>query len=555
MLSHASDSTRILSFMPFVGIWPHAVAEAQLLKLLREPDFDRHILTCGRGLPNFCTVMESHGKTPGSSAAVLDRTCDRCCTDARIVARSTDARHHTLSDFTLESDEAWIQSQLEVVDANTYLALELGGVPIGRIAAYETLIKFKKASSALSDNEFSYYLETLGNCLVTLLAGGRALAAIQPNLVLVYSPQYGVPGVMASLARGAGCRVIFVEGSSNIAERYSAVRLWDWGEFGLVNPAVDAWGDRTERDRSVDFDRALNHVEELSASRSFSVYSTKARGASARAHFGIDSHSPIVVAAVSSYDEAYSAVVIGGFPEKKFRSHVFVDQFDWIRSLVAWANERPEISLVIRLHPRDFANKREGHQAEQATVWSAVLADHPANVFVDHPSEAFPLHDLLSEATVLTTGWSATAIEAMLEGIPVVTYDECLPSYPREIHSTGESPSEYFANLDKALLQGRTHTHREAALEWLTYNYVEGTVRTGGRIRDRGPRPTYRARAVLLAVAERLVPGLAHRSDLAMPLDRRDRGKLLQFIRGECKSLFELGPTPDDETRLKDEPR
>ncbi len=536
---------RVLSFVPFTGIWPHAVAEAQLLKLLGDGEFDRYVLTCGRGLHSFCTVMESRGMSAASSPRLREATCDRCCRDAGLVARNTLSTHHDLAEFALEQDEKWIESQIADVERNSYLELEVDGFPIGRIAAYETLIKFKKTSSDLSEAEFMHYKETLCNCLATYTAGSRALAAIKPSVVLVYSPQYGVPGVLASLAQANGCKVIFVEGSSNIAERYSSVRLWNWAKFGLVNPGLDVWEDRPVRDWSREVDRALNHVEELSASRSFSVYSAKARGDSARSHFGIEAGVPIILAALSSYDEAYSAAVIGGFPESKFRSHVFVDQFAWIGNLIAWARRHPDACLVVRLHPRDFANKREGHVAEQSERWGAVLTDLPANVLVDHPSEAFPLHDLLGDVSVLTTGWSATAIEAMLEGIPVVTYDQCLPSYPPEIHSSGESAHEYFANLEQALLLGRSSAHRQRALEWLTFNYVEGTVRTGGRVRDRGPRMTVRVRSLFIAAIERLLPGLVHRFDLAMPVDHRDRVKLRKFVQGGYGSLFEVEATRD----------
>ena len=545
MIDRTENPIRVLSFTPFAGIWPHAVAEAQLMKLLGDREFDRYLLTCGRGLRGFCTVMESRGMGLESSVSLREKTCERCCQDARIVARSTGVIHQDLSEFTLEEDASWIESRLTNLEIDAYLDLEIDGLPIGRIAAYETLIKFKKTSTDLSCDEFMHYKETLRNCFATFVAGSRALAAIRPSVVLAYSPQYGVPGVFAALAQANGCRVIFVEGSSNIAERYSSVRLWDWSEFGLVNPALEAWEDRFTRDRSREVGRSLNHVRELSASTSFSVYSVKARGASARLHFGIKVGLPIILAALSSYDEAYSAVVIGGFPEEKFRSKVFVDQFAWINSLIAWARSHPDVCVVVRLHPRDFANKREGHVAEQAERWSSLFVDLPANVRVDHPRDAFPLHDLLDDVSVLTTGWSATAIEAMLEGIPVVTYDLCLPSYPVGIHMSGVSVDEYFANLEQALLLGRSPSHRQGALEWLTFNFVEGTVRTGGRARDRGSRLAIRVRSAVPAAVERLLPGLVHRLDLAMPVDRRDRGKLHHFVRGGFRSLFEVEVTQD----------
>jgi hypothetical protein len=79
------------------------------------------------------------------------------------------------------------------------------------------------------------------------------------------------------------------------------------------------------------------------------------------------------------------------------------------------------------------------------------------------------------------TGWSSTAIEAMLLGKPVVTYDQSLPGFPKDIHLTGNSKEEYFRNLEASILDSATRDHAELANRWLTHFLVRGSIQlTGG---------------------------------------------------------------------------
>jgi hypothetical protein len=57
-----------------------------------------------------------------------------------------------------------------------------------------------------------------------------------------------------------------------------------------------------------------------------------------------------------------------------------------------------------------------------------------------------------------------------------VTYDANMPSYPQDIHYTGRSKSEYFANIDRALAEGWRLENAINGFRWLAYNFVTCTV-------------------------------------------------------------------------------
>ena len=66
--------------------------------------------------------------------------------------------------------------------------------------------------------------------------------AEKPDVVICYSLQYVITGVFAAVAAREGIRTIFVEGSANDVERYSHLRMWDWGTHGLNQPALEGAG-------------------------------------------------------------------------------------------------------------------------------------------------------------------------------------------------------------------------------------------------------------------------------------------------------------------------
>jgi hypothetical protein len=180
---------------------------------------------------------------------------------------------------------------------------------------------------------------------------------------------------------------------------------------------------------------------------------------------------------LSSYDEAFAAYTIGAFPKKRFISGVFVNQFEWVKETINWAAMHPELFLVIRLHPRDLPNRRDPMRSQQVDEWESILINLPPNVKVDHPSDRIPITSYWGQANIWITGWSSTAIEAMANGIPVLTYDYEMASFPRSIHRSGSSRKEYIGNLDLMTRNPIDSQEVQAnAKAWLSYNFDAGTV-------------------------------------------------------------------------------
>jgi hypothetical protein len=469
---------KIVFFSLHAAIWVHAAPENRLVRELADAGHQVGYLTCGKALTGHCVSMSAYGYEVAVPTIEKDVVCRICQGYADTLAAGNGAHHERLSAFQHEDDQAEIDAFMATVTPDSYLDLRWHGIDIGRISAYELFLKFKKMSPVLRGEEWTYYRIYIRNALAAALGFRRYLAIHSPEMMFCYSPQYAVNGICAALAIQAGVRVYFIEGSSSNSERYQALRVWDWAAHGLMNPALERWDQAQFRVRSEDAARVVGHFRELFAGTSFAVYSAPLQAAfSARERFGIPTGAKILLATLSSYDEAYAAVVIGKFPEQKLSSDVFQDQFEWMRKTIQYVAGRSDVFLLIRVHPRDFPNKREGVQSEQAAHWQVVFRDLPENVRINWPDQEISLYNILSEADVVLTGWSATGVEALAFGIPVVTYDRKLPSYPADIHLTGTSEAEYVANIEAALKLGRKPEFAVSALHWLAVSFSMGTVR------------------------------------------------------------------------------
>lgn len=467
----------LLFFTPHAALWPHTAPEAYLARALDECGHKISYLTCGKA-QTYCAPMTAQRLTPGCTVEESARICSKCKAGANTIARvyrfPVDAlvRHLSEEDFS--------EFELIATEAVTAKSLDTKylGVKVGRLALYEFTLAHKKMSAELSDCQWKEYHCYLANALRTLQGFARYLESNRPEAILTFSPQYSNINSAMQYAISQGIKVLFIESGTNLAHRLGTMRVWDWQIHKLLNPALTYWG-RSEINPVTPYSagKVNEHFEQLLSSQHFAVFSAPYAGSSdMRQRWNIKPEQKILLMTLSSYDEAYAALLVEGFPYKKVFSDVFRTQAEWVKATTEWVAMRPDLFLVIRVHPRDFPNKRETVRSEQSFMLEDLLEQTPQNVHVNWPAEGVSLYELLEDTDTVLTGWSVTAIEALVLGIPIVTYDANLPSYPRDIQYTGRSEFEYFANIDRALADGWRLENVVNGFRWFAYNFVTCTV-------------------------------------------------------------------------------
>lgn len=445
----------LLFFTPHAALWPHTAPEAYLARALAECGHKISYLTCDKA-QTYCAPMTARRLAPGCTPQESARICSDCRAGANAIARVYRFPVDALARYLNDDDCAKFDDMAaEAVTAKS-LDTEYLGVKVGRVALYEFTLAHKKMSTELNELQWREYQVYLTNALRTLQGFARYLKDNRPDAILTFSPQYSNINSCMQYAIEQGVRVLFIESGTNLAHRLGTMRVWDWKVHKLVNPALTYW-DKSELNpvTSTSVVKVTEHFEQLLSGQHFAVFSAPYVGSSGvRQRWHVKPEQKILLMTLSSYDEAYAALLIDCFPHKKVFSDVFHTQAEWVKATLDWVATRPDLFLVIRVHPRDFPNKRETFRSEQSFMLEDLLEHVPANAHVNWPAENVSLYELLEDTDAVLTGWSVTAMEALVLGIPVVTYDANLPSYPRDIQYTGRSEAEYYANIDRALADG-----------------------------------------------------------------------------------------------------
>src|SRR5262249_46386450 len=159
-------------------------------------------------------------------------------------------------------------------------------------------------------------------------------------------------------------------------------------------------------------------------------------------------------ATLSSPDERFAAQTVGA--QGSDEDLLFPKQIDWIRALLRFVASRPDLFLLIRVHPREFPNKREGVLSQNAGLLAKTLETLPPNSRVNWPADQVSLYDLANYTDVVLNSWSSAGKEMALLGIPVVAYSPDLILYPADLNCVGTTEADFFRKVDQALADGWT---------------------------------------------------------------------------------------------------
>lgn len=528
----------IMFFSPYGSIWPHAVIERQLTKIL-ESKFLVTKVHCDHSFPNVCTIQSNNGISGRSSEIEKQNVCNSC--KAKVLNATS----------TLKSSQVWLPqpipsvinenvTKLELEFRNHYTEYKYKGIDVGRYALYELILKYKKNTLNLSNEEHLAFLEALSNCIYIVDAANKIIDEIDPHLILVFNPQYGVNSCFSQVAIQKGKKIYYLSGNSAWNEIHRTARIWNYKLYGIQTP-VNSNTDLTKIKLSFSEKCGINRQKSiLKSAKSPWVYSQPSRNLSAYDFFHIAPDKKIVLAAMNSYDEIFAANIRNPNSILESNEIVFADQIVWIKELILWAQENSKVHLIIRPHPRELPNKREGVTSEFVSEWESEFTNLPSNVSLNHPKDLFSIYDMFSSISILTTGWSSTALEADMFGVPVVTYDSRISKLPIQLGLTGTSREEYFGNLNSIINLGNPKNVGKIGAKWFAQINYRGTFYLPGTLFDRGFLRSLNRYLIFKKIFSLIPVNIVHWLDLRGFVKLSTKKKLIKLIVEELDSIYEL---------------
>jgi hypothetical protein len=463
---------KILFFAPHSGVWIHAFPEALVAEALQQDGHEVIYVGCGGLLNSHCVSMSAAFVPFEAAPAKKDRICRLCKKNKEIIRTRFGFAGPDLIDLATSEDMSSADELIAAVAPHSHPDLVLDQVEVGKIALYEMLIQTKTGELNFDSDERRRYQANLKNVIVVLRLASRILSELKPDRIVLYNALYSVNRTISRLAELRGISQYYLHAGDNMSKRLQTLVLARNHAFFYYQHLRARWPDFENRPcSSKAMIAATNHLLEMARGRSIWAYSTAPRGfADLRQVFQIADGQRVICATMSSDDERFGGEIAGVL--RPWGNLLFPKQVDWIRALIEYVHSRSDLSLVIRVHPREFPNKRERVLSDHGRMLKEAFATLPGNVKVNWPTDGISLYDLAGITDVFANAWSSAGREMSWLGIPVVLFSPELTLYPPNLNYVGTTAPEYFGQIEQALLDGWSAQRIRRTYRWCAVELV-----------------------------------------------------------------------------------
>jgi hypothetical protein len=447
---------KFLFFSPFSGIWEFAELEARLAAALQSRGHEVVYVTCEGAFRRHCVVMELNGLSPDANNSERDKVCAACKSRGTAARTAFDLQGPTVGEVLDPGAIREIDSHVSTMVDGSGINGQWCGVPVGQRSLFPFLAYKKRSNLDLTRQEWIEYRDQLHQSMVAASAAERLIQMHQPDAVITYSATYSVISVFWEVARQRGVPCFFVEASRNWAHREHKA-IFAKGSMRMFYGGLrEHWRSVASRPMPVALIREItDHLVHTFKAKSVFTYSEPSRAdhQSLRERFCVPARSRVLLATMSSYDEVFAAQQAGICPAYK---SAFNTQVEWVRWLCEYVSGRDDLFLIIRVHPREFPNRRErtGRVSNHAELLQKELVSLPSNCVINWPTDKLSLYDLAKETDVVLNAWSSAGKELGLLGIPVVEWISDLVLYPPDEDLCAVKPDDYGRRIELALSRG-----------------------------------------------------------------------------------------------------
>ncbi|SHN82377.1 hypothetical protein [Bradyrhizobium erythrophlei] len=505
---------KVLFFSPIAFFSVHSVPEALVADALTKAGHEVVFVRCDGLFKRCCLAMSD---VPFEDEETKSRRCDECRASRDSIAAEFKLPSLAIEEFLLPEEASRAAQATRELTPNDYLEFKIDGIPLGKFALYEFWLNHKLSSANIPPALWPEYLARLHNVLLAFYAMRRVLAYHRPDRVVTYNSLYSLNRTVCSLADTSNIPHFMLHAGRHHKFRLQQMTVFKGiANYSLINRLPTAEKYRAIPCTTKQVDIINEHVRELLNATSLWVYSIKSDKSHSQRlldHFGIRAGQKVLLAIMRSGDERLAAGYAG--VEHFEAQPIFSDQYEWLTWLIEYARANSEYSIIFRVHPREFPNKREQVTSQNAVRFSALLKDIdlPENFHVNLPEDQLSLHDLFKITDVVLNNTSTAALEASLFGIPVVGIGDEVFGFDLSLQEEPASIPEYIEKIRVAASQGWSFARVIAAYRWLNYvnSEVSIDISDGYRPSDLSARPWVRFAGKLERVAKRklgLKPGL-----------------------------------------------
>ncbi len=357
------------------------------------------VVYCDGGLP----VCDAKGVT------YPDTACETCAGVCRDELQSLGAPSIRLGDYVTPQEIAAATRATEHLTWRECELYEYEGLPLGRFVQVSMCAYFRVGSLSGSPGSLDVFRRFVATATVLVQFHSRMIASLRPERLIVLNGLY------------AGWRIAYEIGKSLGVP----VTTWDLGQrpntlicahneisiyFDHLPPLWRSLGTTLGEAQRKQITHYL--ANRVSGDQGVITFNEQALvdDAQLRQALGVPKQSDLY--AVYTNVE-WDSAAIG-------RDTAFRNQWDWLETTLQYFAERPEIHIVVRVHPGEaripMIRAREFIASRIREAWPSL----PANIHVVDWSDEISSYSILRSAKAVLVYTSTIGLEAACSSIPVI---------------------------------------------------------------------------------------------------------------------------------------
>ena len=468
---------KALLFSPYADVWVHSLPEAEIAEALRDNGWSIHRVTCGRDFSQHCVAMAAKGIEFSADTKTKSEVCSSCSHRQSLLQNSFKFEDQTIGFLLVTEQLLKITEILDGITLSNWMDFEFGGVPLGKMAFYDFSLTNKLNSVDIPEHLWESYKSDLQNSIKTYFAINNLMTRMKFDVLITYNGMYATNNVAGYVARQHGCRTWSLHAGQHLLDRFGTMCMYESTTLPVLAYETREWREtQSLAVLSNAAEKVTNHLLELFKASNRFVYSSPFGDVdieTLRSTFGVLPNRKVLLATMSSADEIFGAKMAGVLQDRN-DVPLFENGFEWISFLIEKMKSRQDLHLIIRVHPREFPNKRESKVSQNAENLRSLLSNLPNNVSVNWPEQEISLYGLALIVDVVLNASSSAGIELSALGIPVVLHRvEHMLAYDPQMHSPVQNRDRYMEAVDGALFKGWSEDNMRNAYRWWAFLFTQ----------------------------------------------------------------------------------
>jgi hypothetical protein len=419
------------------GHLPSTTLESLLAVALTLRGADVQVLLCDEQLP---ACLRSHITGVASDEEFVEEGpqasgCIRCYSSGAPMYRTLGLELRTLGTLLTEAERKTARELAADIPADAIPSFTLDGLAIGEHALAGALRFYARGtlSGGASEAVLRRYLHA---GLLTAYGTRRLLAEGRFETACFNHGIYIPHGVIGEVARHAGVRV--VNWNPAYRTRSFIFSHGDTYHHTLMDEPTSAWEDLPWSDeREAELMAYLRSRWQGSQDWITFNANPEERTSAIERELGIDLSRPTIGLLTNVIWDA----------QLHYRANAFPNMMDWLVRTIAYFRDRPDLQLLIRVHPAEVTGAVPSRQPVVDEV-RAAFPTLPSNVFMIPPESPISTYVTMMRCNAVVIYGTKTGVELTCEGTPVIVCGEAWIRNKGITRDAG-SPEEYYRILDQ----------------------------------------------------------------------------------------------------------